>query len=221
MSGTHPLDTALIKLSQAGEIQYSDHTTEWYWPTVKKVDATEIHLNYNPSLVIESLFPNTCKKLFEKKQDRYISISLSDKYQDENGYSEMKYFTYLQADEFPSLVKKVIFNGPATIIIWKDDSKTIVKCKKGDKYDPRTGLAMNIVKKLFMDSSTRMNKWMDSVLEENGILEFDNPLSHFERPIDAEETKEKLKEDLNKKYGILAAKFDKGGKELNKDGSNQ
>ena len=46
-------------------------------------------------------------------------------------------------------IKKVIFNPPATIVIWSDDSKTIVKCEKDDKFDPEIGLAMAIARKYF------------------------------------------------------------------------
>lgn len=46
-------------------------------------------------------------------------------------------------------IKKVIFNDPATIIFWKDGSKTIVKCKPGDKYDKTVGFAMACCKYFF------------------------------------------------------------------------
>ena len=46
-------------------------------------------------------------------------------------------------------IKDVIFNDPATIVIWKDGSKTVVKCQKetGDTYNKELGLAMCIIKK--------------------------------------------------------------------------
>lgn len=44
-------------------------------------------------------------------------------------------------------IKDVIFNEPATIIIWKDGTKTVVKCQEGEDYDPEKGLAMAISKK--------------------------------------------------------------------------
>lgn len=44
-------------------------------------------------------------------------------------------------------IKNVIFNNPATIVQWADGTKTIVKCQKGDTYNPELGLAMCIVKK--------------------------------------------------------------------------
>ena len=44
-------------------------------------------------------------------------------------------------------VKKVIFNDPATIVYWKDGTKTVVKCQKGDDFDPEKGFAMAFLKK--------------------------------------------------------------------------
>lgn len=47
---------------------------------------------------------------------------------------------------FPK-IKHVIFNGPATIVFWQDDTKTVVKCREGDTFDPEKGVAMAIAKK--------------------------------------------------------------------------
>lgn len=44
-------------------------------------------------------------------------------------------------------IKKVIFNDPATIILWKDGSKTVVKCGDHEKYDPEKGFAMALAKR--------------------------------------------------------------------------
>lgn len=44
-------------------------------------------------------------------------------------------------------VKKIIFNDPATIVYWKDGTKTVVKCQKGDYFDPEKGFAMAFLKK--------------------------------------------------------------------------
>lgn len=43
-------------------------------------------------------------------------------------------------------IKKVIFNDPATIVIWANGDKTVVKCRLGDEFDPEKGLAMAISK---------------------------------------------------------------------------
>ena len=39
-------------------------------------------------------------------------------------------------------IKKVIFNNPATIIIWNDNSKTVVKCEEGEIYDKEKGFLL-------------------------------------------------------------------------------
>lgn len=48
-----------------------------------------------------------------------------------------------------SNIKDVIFSYPATIILWKDGTKTIVKAGKDEKYDPEKGFAMAVCKKMF------------------------------------------------------------------------
>lgn len=43
-------------------------------------------------------------------------------------------------------IKNVIFNPPATIVFWADNSKTVVKAEN-EAFDPEKGLAMAITKK--------------------------------------------------------------------------
>lgn len=46
-------------------------------------------------------------------------------------------------------VDKVIFNDPATIVYWKDGTKTVVKTQNGESFDTEKGLAMAISKKAY------------------------------------------------------------------------
>lgn len=48
----------------------------------------------------------------------------------------------------PHEIKNVIFNDPATIVYWKDGTKTVVKVQEGDVFDPEKGLAMAFFKKM-------------------------------------------------------------------------
>ena len=43
-------------------------------------------------------------------------------------------------------IEEVIFNDPATIVIWKDGSKTVVKAQNGEPFDKAKGLAMALLK---------------------------------------------------------------------------
>lgn len=55
--------------------------------------------------------------------------------------------------DIPGMIDKVIFNDPATIIIWKDGSKTVVKRSDDDIWDPEKGFCMAIIKKLYGHTS--------------------------------------------------------------------
>ena len=47
----------------------------------------------------------------------------------------------------PFAIKKLIINYPATIVLWADGTKTVVKCQKDEVYDPEKGFAMAFMKK--------------------------------------------------------------------------
>jgi hypothetical protein len=60
-------------------------------------------------------------------------------------------------------IKDVIFNNPATIVLWEDGTKTVVKCQPGDIYDKEMGLALCIAKKALGNKSNFNNvfkKWI-------------------------------------------------------------
>lgn len=61
-------------------------------------------------------------------------------------------------------IKKVIFNEPATIVLWADGTKTVVKCQEDDIFDPEVGLAMAISKRALGDKGSYCNvfkKWCE------------------------------------------------------------
>lgn len=67
-------------------------------------------------------------------------------------------------------IEKVIFNEPATIVIWKDKTKTVVKCQEDDEFDPEKGLAMAIAKKALGNKSNFNNtikRWTDTYVITN------------------------------------------------------
>lgn len=74
-------------------------------------------------------------------------------------------FTYQLPKFDHKQIKDVIFNDPATIVLWKDGTKTVVKCQKdkGDTYNPELGLAMCIIKKMCDNKGNYndvFNKWL-------------------------------------------------------------
>ena len=61
----------------------------------------------------------------------------------------------------PYQIDKVIFNDPATIVIWKDKTKTVVK-RHNEPYDREKGLAMCIAKKVLVkDFHKTFREWCE------------------------------------------------------------
>ena len=66
-------------------------------------------------------------------------------------------------------IKKVIFSPPATIIIWSDDTKTVVKCGPNDYYDPEKGLALCFMKRAFGNDNNKFHKVFNKALKDGSM----------------------------------------------------
>lgn len=56
--------------------------------------------------------------------------------------------------------KKVIYNGPATVVIFEDGSKTVVKLQEGETMDREKAVYAAICKRMFGSNKNRSN-WLD------------------------------------------------------------
>lgn len=63
-------------------------------------------------------------------------------------------------------IKQIIFNNPATIIIWADNTKTIVKCYN-EPFDEEKGFAMAILKRAYNGRNTYMKYIENATRQEN------------------------------------------------------
>lgn len=65
-----------------------------------------------------------------------------------------------------SKIKKVIFSGPCTIVLWANGDKTVVKRSEGDKNDREVAVLYAIAKKKF-GNITRVHKKLDPFAKTN------------------------------------------------------
>ena len=64
------------------------------------------------------------------------------------------------------VIKDVIFSPPATIVLWEDDTKTVVKCQENkDEYSKEVGLAMCIRKKAYGNKGNYNNVFKKFIKE--------------------------------------------------------
>lgn len=70
--------------------------------------------------------------------------------------------------------KKVIFNDPATIVYWKDGTKTVVKAED-EPFDPEKGLAMAIAKKYLGNKGNYYDIFRKWLPKEEDFSKYMNP----------------------------------------------
>lgn len=123
----------------------------------------EIRINYNEPYIL-SIEKKPRPQYVVNLNTCYPSIDISGLIKAANtikkGFENM--FGTLRNIE----IVKVIFNEPATIIIWDDGTKTVVKAQKGEVFDKEKGLAMAVVKKAFGNNGNYYNEFKKWIPEE-------------------------------------------------------
>lgn len=63
----------------------------------------------------------------------------------------------------------VIFNPPATIVFFSDNSKSVVKCQPGDVFDNEKGLMAALLKR-YMGNDNTFNKVINALLPDDELV---------------------------------------------------
>ena len=111
-----------------------------------------------------------------KRKERYFTVGkvydvIDGNITDDNGYTYKdwydvieylsKWYRFEQVTD-DSIISRVIFNDPTTIIMWSDGTKTIAKTHGDDAFDPEKGFAVACAKKLLGNGDafrTEFAKW--------------------------------------------------------------
>lgn len=114
---------------------------------------------------------NNLQKQLKNMEDKMISMSIDT---DINVTEEVAkgYLNSIYGKKLILMprIKNVIFNDPATIVFWSDNTKTVVKAQD-EPFDPEKGLAMAICKKALGNKGNYYNeikKWLPK--EENETI---------------------------------------------------
>ena len=125
--------------SYINELKHNDIEMPWSRSCVNVKQAFGTSIENKSLKSLKSLYPHTDHWL-----DRYVNecpvyppINTYVKYNE----NEVK-FAYDLYKEKTMTIKDIKINGPATIIFWADNTKTIVKCQHGEQNDPEKGVIM-------------------------------------------------------------------------------
>lgn len=100
-------------------------------------------------------------------------------------------------------IDRVMFNAPATIVFWKDGTKTVVKAQKGDKFDPEKGLAMAFAKRALGDKGNYYNVFLKHLPKTKVVKKKITKKSAMTRKKAAKQTTEDKAMDLAVTNGLV------------------
>jgi len=61
--------------------------------------------------------------------------------------------------------ERIIYNNPATVVFWKDGTKTVVKKAKGEKFNKYYAFCAALAKKMY-ENNSRVNKIVNSGVDQ-------------------------------------------------------
>lgn len=107
-------------------------------------------------------------------------------------------------------IEKVVFNEPATVILWKDGTKTVVKCQEGDTYNKETGFALAYLKRILGNDNTfnkEIAKWVPKeTVDELTLLSLSYGVNDAEKAtMDARISIKEAIANLYKEFGIKSS----------------
>lgn len=77
-------------------------------------------------------------------------------------------------------VREIRYNGPATIVFWEDNTKTVVKVQPGEEhYDPDKAFAMAVCKKLFGNKFNRYLTKAQKAFEKSCEKKYEKRVNEF------------------------------------------
>lgn len=102
-------------------------------------------------------------------------------------------------------IEKVIFNKPATIILWKDGRKSVAKCEDGDEYNKTVGFLVAFLKRFF-DSEYVMNLVDTYCYSEDEVVY--NPKYANKKKVTKTNYKDSELEEIEKLYNEVSSLID-------------
>lgn len=94
-------------------------------------------------------------------------------------YGSSAYYKFSKGYQIPE-IREIRYNGPATIVFWEDNTKTVVKMQPDEEcYDPDKAFAMAVCKKLFGNKFNRHLTKAQKAYEKSCEEEYENNVKDF------------------------------------------
>lgn len=143
-------DTELIFLLRRGDKEY-----EYHIPSYDLISLYPIEIAGKIITIIED------KLISKKEEDMELNLGTVDSLVTKinTHMTTAECINRILSDTLcKPMVKKIIKSGPCTIVIWQDNTKTIVRLREGEKDDEYTAFSAAVVKKLYGSNSAVTKK---------------------------------------------------------------
>lgn len=118
-------------------------------PWVEEIEGTKAMVDVHTASICKNEI-NTAVYGFSSQAERVAEV-MDEKAKNLKDFENQFFGTY----KIPE-VREIRYNGPATIVFWEDNTKTVVKMQPGEMhYDPDKAFAMAVCKKLFGNKFNR------------------------------------------------------------------
>nr|DAX39617.1 MAG TPA: hypothetical protein [Caudoviricetes sp.] len=121
---------------------------------------------------IDEFMQTVYKELEQEIANSFLENELAEDEID-NDLNLIRMIEELEAEEqYDYLaIEKIIFNNPATIVIWADGTRTVVKACKEDKFDKGVGLKTALLQRVF---GKGIDKEINKIVDEDNKREKEN-----------------------------------------------
>lgn len=121
---------------------------------------------------IDEFMQTIYKELEQEINNSFLENELAEDEID-NDLNLIRMIEELEAEEQYDYLafEKIIFNNPATIVIWADGTRTVVKACKEDKFDKGVGLKTALLQRVF---GKGIDKEINKIVDEDNKREKEN-----------------------------------------------
>lgn len=121
---------------------------------------------------IDEFMQTVYKELEQEINNSFLENEL-DKDEIDNDLNLIRMIEELEEEEQNNYLAyaRIIFNDPATIVIWADGTRTVVKACKEDKFNKEVGLKTALLQRVF---GKEIDKEINKIVDEDNKREKEN-----------------------------------------------
>ena len=179
-SKTKKLYFHLDRLHENWKLSLYINTIDNNWTRIRNIQSNDKMCTYQELIIslkgsideIDEFMQTVYKELEQEIANSFLEKEL-DEDEIDNDLNLIRMIEELEAEEQYDYLayERIIFNDPATIVIWADGTRTVVKACKEDKFDKGVGLKTALLQRVL---GKNIDKEINKIVDEDNKREKEN-----------------------------------------------